>query len=531
MDSIIVLCAVIMLLCIIASRFSHRFGMPALLLFMALGMVFGSDGLFKISFDSYELAKDICTIGLTFIMFYGGFGVNWKTARPVAVQSVLLSTVGVLLTALFTGGFCYFVLNFSFEESFLTGAVLSSTDAASVFSILKSKKLNMKDGTASLLELESGSNDPIAYLLVIIGIQLINGAGGTSVGYLLFSGIAYGIVIGVLVAMLGVFILKRVDFVMDGMDTIFVISLVLISYGFSQVTGGNGFLSVYLTGIILGNSKIGNKTVLVHFFDGITGLAQILLFFLLGLLSFPHMLWDVALPAIAIALFMMVVVRPLSMFVLLKPFGITKEKWGLVSWAGLRGAASIVFATIVIAEGAQLDLDLFHIVFFVSLISVALQGGLLPFVAKKLNMIDYHEDVRKTFNDYQEEASMTLVKVAVKEGHNWANRLLRQAELPTGALAIMIKREDEVIIPRGDTEILEGDRIILSVPTYQESDDVHLKEVSISGNHKWCEKRIEELELSRNNLIVMIKRGEETIIPRGNTYIHKGDVVVVSKME
>lgn len=530
MIDILLLCAVVIMLCVVASRFSNRVGMPALLCFMALGMVFGSDGLFKIPFDSFRIAKDVCTIGLVFIMFYGGFDVNWKTAKPVALQSVLLSTIGVALTAFFTAGFCYWGLNFSFAESFLTGAVLSSTDAASVFSILKSKKLNLKDGAASLLELESGSNDPIAYLLVMIGIQMVNGGGGHSIGYLLFSGIVYGVLIGAAIAYLGVFILKKVDFVMDGLDTIFVIALVLLSYALPEFVGGNGFLSTYIMGIILGNSRIDNKIILAHFFDGITGLAQIVLFFLLGLLSYPHMLWDAALPAIAIALFMLLVVRPVSMFILMKPFKTTMAKWGLISWAGLRGAASIVFAIIVVADGHELGVDLFHIVFFVSLISVALQGGLLPFVAKKLDMIDAHGDVRKTFNDYQDESDISLIKISVKDGHNWENRLIRDVSMPTGALAIMIKRDNKILTPRGDTTILSGDKIILSVPSYQGNDEISLKEVHIGHSHKWCNKMVEELNLARHKLIVMIKRNDETIIPRGNTRIMEDDLVVVSKI-
>lgn len=530
MTYLLLLCAAVIILSLVANHFSQRFGMPVLLLFMALGMIFGSDGLFKISFDSYQLAKDICTIGLIMIMFYGGFGVNWKTARPVAAQAIVLSSLGVVLTACLTALFCYTVLGFHFGESFLTGAVLSSTDAASVFSILKSKKLNLKDGTASLLELESGSNDPIAYMLVIIGIQLVGNSSGKPIWYVLFSGISYGVIIGALIAALGIFILQKIEFLTDGLDTIFVLALAFGSYAIPEFIGGNGFLSVYITGIILGNSKISNKHVLVHFFDGITGLAQILLFFLLGLLSYPHMLKDIALPAIGIAIFMILVARPITVFLLLKPFKTTLRRWGLVSWAGLRGAASIVFAIIVVADGISLDIDLFHIVFFISLISVALQGGLLPLVAQKLDMIDYKEDVRKTFSDYQDESAMTLVKIVINDSHNWANRTIREAGLPTGALAILIKRHQEKIIPRGDTVILSGDHIILSVPSYEGDDEIRLKEVAITKSHKWYNKRIEELHLPDNRLLVMIKRKDETIIPQGNILIQEKDLVVVCKI-
>lgn len=529
MNYILFLSGTVIILSIAANRLSHRFGMPVLLLFMALGMVFGSDGIFKISFDSYEVAKDVCTVGLIFIMFYGGFGVNWKTAKPVALQSAVLSTLGVGLTALFTALFSYYVLGFSFGESFLTGAVLSSTDAASVFSILKSKKLNLKDGTASILELESGSNDPIAYLLVIIGIQILSGADGKPIWYLLFSGIVYGGAIGAGIAAFGSYILKRVNFMTEGMDTIFVIALAMLSYALPEVVGGNGFLSVYITGIVLGNSRIGNKSILVHFFDGITGLAQILLFFLLGLLSYPHLLWDVALPAISISLFMLFVVRPISMFLLMKPFKVSYRKWLLVSWAGLRGAASIVFAIIVVADGVELGVDLYHIVFFISLISVALQGSLLPWVAKRLDMIDSHEDVRKTFNDYQEDESITLMTMIISEGHNWENQLVSQVSMPSGALAIMIKRDGETIIPRGDTHILKGDHIILSVPSYHSDDEMKLKEIEITKSHKWCDKLVGELALPKERLIIMIRRGSKTIIPNGTTRILQGDYVVKMK--
>lgn len=523
---LLLLCAAVIILSVVANRLSYRFGMPVLLLFMALGMVFGSDGLFRISFDSYEISKDVCTVGLVFIMFYGGFGVNWKVARPAAVQSVLLSTAGVAMTAFLTAGFCYYALGFSFHESFLTGAVLSSTDAASVFSILKSRKLNLKDGTASLLELESGSNDPIAYLLVLIGIQMIGGSASRPVWYLLFSGIVYGGLIGALIAALGIWILKNVDFITEGMDTIFVIALAMLAYALPEVVGGNGFLGVYIMGIILGNSPIPNKKVLVHFFDGITGLAQILLFFLLGLLSYPHMLLEVAFPAVCIAAFMLLVVRPVMVFVLLKPFGSSLRKWLLVSWAGLRGAASIVFAILVVADGVELNVDLYHIVFLVSIISVALQGGLLPKVAGKLDMIDERSDVRKTFNDYQEEASMTLVNMVITKDHNWENHLVSEISVPTDALAIMIKRGEETLIPRGDTRILRGDHVVLSVPSYDGEDEIRLKEITISSSHKWCGKMIGELELPKHRLIVMIKRGTETIIPRGDTRIEPEDVVV-----
>lgn len=325
--------AIVILSCIVANKFSDKFGIPALLLFMALGMIFGSDGIVKIYFDSFNLAEQVCTVALIFIMFYGGFGTNWEMAKPVAKKSILLSSVGVVITALSTCAFCHLVLKINLPESFLIGAVISSTDAASVFSILRSQKLNLKYGTASLLEIESGSNDPFAYMLMIIGLSIINGSGNQSIFYMIFSQIVYGALIGIMVAFIAILILQKLKFSTDGLETIFVIAIAILSYALPSYIGGNGYLSVYLTGIIIGNSKIKNKIVLVHFFDGITGLAQMLIFFLLGLLSFPHKLLGIIIPACLITLFLTFVARPLTIFSLLIPFKSNIKQCLLVSWA------------------------------------------------------------------------------------------------------------------------------------------------------------------------------------------------------
>ncbi len=527
MAFVLLLIAAILLSCIVANRFSDKFGMPVLIMFMALGMIFGSDGLFKISFDNYYATEQVCTVALIFIMFYGGFGTKWDMAKPVAGKAVLLSTIGVVVTALLTCGFCYLALRMSLMESFLIGAVISSTDAASVFSILRSKSLNLKDGTASLLELESGSNDPMAYMLTMIGLVFMQGSETSSIGYMLFAQICYGALIGVGIAALGIWIFQKTNIVPEGLDTIFVLALILLSYGLPLIVGGNGYLSVYITGIILGNSKIKNKAIMVHFFDGITGLAQILIFFLLGLLSFPHKLPTVLVPAVLIALFLLIVARPVAVFLLLKPFKCSAKQCLLISWAGLRGAASIVFAIMVMASEIGLQNDIFHIVFFVSLLSVTLQGSLLPVMAKKLDMVDEESDVRKTFNDYQEESAITLMRFFIPHGHNWENKKISEVHMPTGSLALMIKRDGETLIPRGDTLILANDNLILSVPSYYGDADVDLKEIIITKNHKWCKKTIEELNLPDDVLIAMVRRGDKSIIPSGKTLIEENDVIVM----
>ena len=412
----IILVALVLIMCIAADKFSGRFGMPALILFIGIGMLFGCDGIAGIEFDNFTMTEYICNIALGFIMFYGGFNTKWETARPVAVKAVLLSTCGVILTAAFTMLFCYFVLRFPIAESFLVGAVLSATDAASVFAILRRKKLNLKDGVASLLEIESGSNDPIAYMLTVIGIYILNGDNLIKVPYVIFAQIVYGVLIGIGLAVAAIYVLTRTDIIVNGLDTIFILAVVLLGLGLSQLVGGNEFLCIYLFGILLGNSRIRNKGNIVPFFDGVTTLAQIVIFFMLGLLSYPHRFLTIIPISIAIAVFLTFIARPAVVFAILKPFKCSVRQCLLVSWAGLRGASSIVFSIVIMAGGSVMSKDLFNIVFMISLLSVAIQGTLLPAVSRRLDMIDETSDVRKTFNDYQEESSITLMRMFIPIG-------------------------------------------------------------------------------------------------------------------
>lgn len=243
---------------------SGRFSVPAYT-FIGIGMLFGCDGIAGIEFDNFTMTEYICNIALGFIMFYGGFNTKWKTARPVAVKAVLLSTCGVILTAAFTMLFCYFVLRFPIAESFLVGAVLSATDAASVFAILRRKKLNLKDGVASLLEIESGSNDPIAYMLTVIGIYILNGDNLIKVPYVIFAQIVYGVLIGIGLAVAAIYVLTRTDIIVNGLDTIFILAVVLLGLGLSQLVGGNEFLCIYLLVFCLVTAGYAIKVILFHF--------------------------------------------------------------------------------------------------------------------------------------------------------------------------------------------------------------------------------------------------------------------------
>ncbi|MGI5958745.1 MAG: potassium/proton antiporter [Massiliimalia sp.] len=527
MDYLILISAVVLFACVLANQFSHRFGMPALLLFMSLGMIFGSDGIFKIHFSNYYLTQDVCSVALVFIMFYGGFGTNWSVAKPVAAKSLVLSSAGVVGTAGLVGIFCFSVLKLDMLESLLIGSVISSTDAASVFSILKSKKLGLKEGSASLLELESGSNDPASYMLTMIVLTLMKGQSVASVWGMLFKQLFFGIGIGVLLAFIGIFLLHHMKLSAAGLDTTLVVAVALASYGFTNFLGGNGFLSVYLTGIIMGNSKIRDKSSISHFFDSLTGLSQICIFFLLGLLSFPHRLGSVLLTALPITLFLTLVARPAMVFLILKLFRSSTKQCLLVSWAGLRGAASIVFAIMVIANEVSLSFDLYHLVFVICLFSVALQGSLLPFVSRKLDMVDRTSDVRKTFNDYQQEDAMTLMRMFIPKGHHWENKTFREISLPYDSLALMVKRQGETLVPKGDTLIQAEDTIILNVPTYRSVGEEDLKEMVITSSHPWCNKTIEELDLPKDILIAGIRRNGESVIPRGKTKILEQDTVVL----
>lgn len=460
---LILLISVILLICIASSKLSNRLGIPTLLIFIFLGMLFGSDGIFKINFDNYSFTQQICSVALIFIMFYGGFGTNWNEAKPVALKAILLSTLGVIITAVLLGLFCFKVFNLSLLEGLLIGAVMASTDAASVFSILRSKNLNLKGGLASLLEIESGSNDPVAYMLTIIVLTLMSKSDNVSIPYLIFSQITFGMIFGLIIAIISVYILKHTSFEMKGLHSIFVVAIALLSYAIPSIFGGNGYLSVYITGIILGNSSILHKVELVHFFDGITWIMQILIFFILGLLSFPSQLPSILFNAIIIVLFLTFVSRPIAVFSILSWFKVPFKHQILISFAGLRGAASIVFAIYAMTSEVYIHTDLFHIVFCVSLFSVAFQGTLLPKVSKMLGLIDENSNsALKTFTDYQDNTDIKLVELPILEDSLWLNKSINQINLPSNILIVMIKRNNNIIIPKGNTVIKKDDILVLN---------------------------------------------------------------------
>ena len=462
MIELMIVCGLILLICISSSKILYKFGIPMLLIFIVLGMIFGSDGIVGIYFDNYQLTSIVSSLALVFIMFYGGFGTNWKMARKSAVPSILMSSLGVIITAGLTGLFCHYVLKTSILEGLLIGAVVGSTDAASVFSVLRSQKLNLKGTLAPLLEIESGSNDPIAYMLTIIILTLMSNGGVSLIIPMLIKQILFGIITGSILARISVYILKRANFEVEGFYTIFVTAVAILSYALSEYIGGNGYLSVYMAGIILGNNRIPHKKSLVHFFDGLSWIMQIGLFFVLGLLAFPSKLPEVFVISIAISLFMMFIARPLATFIILKWFDYSNKEKIFISWVGFRGAASIVFAIYTVTYGVDIGNDIFHIIFFIALLSVSIQGTFTPILAKKLDLVDDNMPVLKTFNDYKEDKSTKILEINIDENSKWVNKTIMDSDIPEEVLVVMIRRNNEVIIPKGSTEIKKDDILVLA---------------------------------------------------------------------
>ncbi|MEA4874437.1 potassium/proton antiporter [Anaerorhabdus sp.] len=524
----ILLAGIIVVACVFLNRATQKAGLPVLVAFIGLGLLFGTDGILGIYYEDYETVEKICTVALIFIIFYGGFGTNWKHAKPVVSKAILLSTLGVLFTALLTGLFCHYVLHFGLLESFLIGSVISSTDAASVFSILRSKRLGLKYNTDSLLEIESGSNDPTSYTLTILVLTMMtSGIQLQSTLQFIILQFAMGIFFGFIVAYGATYILKKIKLTADGFDLVFLVGIALVSYAVATYFNGNGYLSVYITGIILGNQKMTNQKAFVHFFDGITGLMQMVIFFLLGFLATPSRIPDIFIPAILIMIFLTVVARPFATFLLLKPYGCKFKQLLLVSFAGLRGAASIVFAILATVRLNDLSIDLYHIVFFIVLLSILIQGTFLPKVSKWLDMTDKNIDVLKSFSDYSDEVDLRFIKVNLNSSHNWINQEIKNITLPPDTLIILILRNKEKIIPSGKTILQEGDQLILSAYKYRGENQICLQEYIIEKGSEWIQKTIKDFSPKANELVIMIIRDSKTILPSGDTKIEEEDILVL----
>lgn len=518
----------IFIMALFAIRFSSKYGIPSLLLFIVLGMAFGAMG---IEFENYVFADQFATVALMVIMFYGGFGTNWKMAKPVAKEAIVLSSLGVVATALVTGLFTYFVLDFSMLEGMLLGSVVASTDFASVSNILRSKNLNLKYNSASLLELESGSNDPTAYTLTMVFLSVIIGT-DISIPILIISQIALGIGIGALMAVIIGKLLTTFNLDADGLYAVFMAAAMLITFGATDFLGGNGFLALYILGIYLGNKEFLGKRDIIFFYDGFSEIMQIGLFFILGLLSnFTSFIENFPI-AIAIMLFMTLIARPLSVYGLMFPFKLKMNQLNLVSLAGIRGAAAIAFAIMAVNSDAVISIDIYHIVFGICVLSALIQGSVMPFAAKKWDMLDPNDTVLKTFNYYQSKAEIGFLETKIHSDSALVGRKIKDLNLTFDFIVSKIERDGMTIVPRGHIVLKENDRIILGGERHFDHSGQSLIESIIPQGHRWENKYIRDINLPDNHLIIMIQRDTENIVvPVGDTQILADDKVIMIKVE
>jgi cell volume regulation protein A len=380
---VVLLSGAILIISALSCKTTDRVGVSVLVGFILIGLLIGN----WFRFESTMTVDNICKFALLLIIFTGGFQTDFSKARPVLAISSLLSSVGTLLTAGLGGAFAYYVMDFEFYQAMLLGAVISSTDAASVFSILRSKNCHLKNNLDSVLEIESGSNDPFAYMLTVMFLALATGS-HQNIFLLLFVQIAVGVLSGVIIAKLGQQLLNRFNLSIDGLYGVLLCGTAFLIYGLAEQFRGNGFLAVYIGGIILGNSRLVYKGFLSRLFNSFSMIMQILLFIVLGILCVPSKLVAVAGSGLLFALFLTLFARPAVMYALMKPFRHTKREIALVSWAGFRGASSIVFATIVLYKGLPYSEYVFSIVFFVCLLSAIFQGTFMVPIARKLGLTD-----------------------------------------------------------------------------------------------------------------------------------------------
>ena len=465
----LIIASVLVFLCIFSSKVLYRFGVPSLLIFLAIGMLMGTDGIGLINFHDFEVAEIISTIAIVLIIFYGGFGTKWDTAKPILAKASLMSSLGTIMTAFIIGIFCMFILRVPFLHGLLLGSVVGSTDAASVFSILRSRELSLKGGLAPLLEVESGSNDPFAYMMTIVVLSAIGAEGaGPSVSFVIISFVmqlGVAIVIGAVASFLSVVLLKRLQLQVSGLNPILLLAIVMFSFSLCVLLGGNGLLCVYILGIVVGNNKILHKVSLVNFFDGLSWIMQITLFLALGLLSFPSQLPNIIIPGTLLSVLLIFVARPMAVLCILSWFKTPLKQQAFIAWVGLRGSASIVFAIVAVtALGDTLSYDLFHIVFYIALSSILIQGTLMPFMANKLDVVDDSEEnsVMKIFTDYHEEIHTLLMEYTIKAEDSLLGKRIVDAGIPYDLLIIMIKRDGEIIVPNGSTMLKQNDVLVIS---------------------------------------------------------------------
>lgn len=470
--------SVLLLFSILLSKTGYRFGVPTLLMFLLAGMIFGTDGV-GIEFDDVHTAQDIGMIALCIILFSGGLDTKIKAIRPVLWPGLSLSTAGVLLTTLITGGFVYLVSGsvgsgavFTPVTAMLLAATMSSTDSASVFNILRSQRIMLKHRLGPMLELESGSNDPMAYLLTIILIQCAGTAdiNGWHIALSFVLQFGVGVLGGWLLGRLAVWTVNKVNLRNPELYLIMVLCFIFAIFSSVTLLKGNGYLAIYIAGIVMGNSDTFRKREIGTFLNGVTWLVQVVMFVLLGLLVNPKEMLGIAPIGILAALFMILVARPASVWLSLLPFGrrISRKSKLFVSWVGLRGAAPILFATYPVVAGVEAGSEIFNIVFFVTLISLLVQGTTIAKAAQLLGLSDKDADEADHFGiELPDSIDSHLSEMFCTESMLASGHRLRDLALPEGQLVILVRRGDRYIVPNGRTVLAPGDILLLLSPDHQ----------------------------------------------------------------
>ncbi len=478
-DTILIIGSLLLFISTLSSKISTKLGIPVLLIFLVVGMLAGSDGIGGINFENPHIAQVLGAITLTLILFSGGLDTEFQHIRPIIWHGVLLSTIGVLITAFIIGYFIYLVTDFSLIEGLLVGAIVSSTDSAAVFSIIRSRNINLKANLSPTLELESGSNDAMAYFLTVFCIDLL--AGYREVSYpsillIFLQEMVIGAIIGVIIGKGMVFVINKIQLSYEALYPALTLSMVLFTYSATNFIDGNGFLAVYITGLILGNQNFIHKKSLVRFYDGIAWLMQIVMFIMLGLLVFPNRLIPIAGLGLVISAILMFVARPISVFLSLAFSKISFTKKLFISWVGLRGAVPIVFATYPLIEGLAKSDIIFHIVFFIVFTSVLFQGTTLYPFAKLLKLEEKLPSIKKTMAvKLSDDVKNELMELTVAQNAAAVGKQIVQLEFPKNALIVLIKRAKRYVTPRGDTVIETGDKLMIMIDDKDKIKDIKAK--------------------------------------------------------
>lgn len=463
-DNILLIGSILLFLSLLASR-TTKYGIPVLILFLFVGMLAGSDGPGGIYFYDPHIAKFIGSLALSFILFSGGLETRWIDIKPILKQGILLSTMGVILTATLIGIFVTVFTNFSLLEGLLLGAIVSSTDAAAVFSILRSKSIGLKGTLRPLLELESGSNDPMAYFLTLVFTFLLShrDASYFSLIPIFLKQMVLGAAVGYGMGILMYRIINWIKLEFEGLYSVLLITLVFFTFSFTEFIGGNAFLSVYVSAIILGNHDFIHKKSLTKHFDGQAWLMQIIMFITLGLLVFPKQIIPYIGLGMIISLVLILLARPISVFLALMFYKTGMRKKLFISWVGLRGAVPIVLATYPLTAGIEKANIIFNLVFFISVTSVLIQGTSLPLVAKWLNLTVPVNLKKKSALDlelaWKTKSIYTIVEIS--DGYKCIGKSIVDLGLPKSIIIALIERNNKFFVSDGATKLYKGDKLYI----------------------------------------------------------------------